>query len=420
MHQQPTFLDLFAGGGGLSEGFVQAGFVPVAHVEKGRAQCFTLRTRTTYHWMKKHDDLATYIRYLNGEVSRTDFYMAVPEHVGDSIINEEISDATIAGIFQRIDKLLDGAHLDIIVGGPPCQAYSIAGRSRDRAGMIGDNRNYLYRQYARFLEKYQPKYFVFENVKGLLSARDRDGTLHLDAMRTLFKGFGYETEHRTLTASDYGVLQNRKRVFLVGRRGKRTGFYPQPDRVPGDFNVNEVFCDLPPLSAGAGSARPCELNPYDGTWQYKAGIRDENVPVTLHQARPHSLQDLDIYHRAVELWNSQKYRLTYDDLPDSLKTHRNRKSFVDRFKVVAGDLPSSQTVVAHIAKDGHYYIHPDIEQNRSITPREAARLQTFPDNYYFESVSGVPARTPAFSQIGDAVPVLLARKVAEKIREELV
>ena len=115
--------------------------------------------------------------------------------------------------------------------------------------------------------------------------------------------------------------------------------------------------------------------------------------------------------------DSEKTRLKYDDLPECLKTHRNRSSFYDRFKVVASDLSVSHTVLAHIAKDGHYYIHPDVKQNRSITPREAARLQTFPDDYYFESNSGIPARTPVFQQIGNAVPVLLARKVAEKLRD---
>ena len=420
MKRKLKFLDLFAGGGGLSEGFVQAGFEPVAHVEKGPAQCFTLRTRAVYHWMNQHDQLEQYINYLNGVLSRADLYKAVPANIGPSIINAEIGKATIPGIFKRIDELLNGTHLDLIVGGPPCQAYSLVGRSRDELGMKGDERNYLYRHYASFLIKYQPTYFVFENVTGLLSARDSNGALHLDAMQSLFKECGYETERRTLTASDYGVLQNRKRVFMVGRRGKRTGFFPEPDKWPNRFKVAEVFCDLPSLKAGSGLPGPCKLKPYDGVWQYEAGIRDDDLPVTWHQARPHSDQDLEIYRRAVELWDNHKRRLRYNDLPDRLKTHRNRKSFGDRFKVVASDLPSSHTVVAHISKDGHYYIHPDIEQNRSITPREAARLQTFPDNYYFESINGTPARTPAFSQIGDAVPVLLARKIAENLRDKLI
>ena len=104
-------------------------------------------------------------------------------------------------------------------------------------------------------------------------------------------------------------------------------------------------------------------------------------------------------------------------MPKKLQSQNNLDSFLDRFKVVASDLPYSQTVVAHIAKDGHYFIHPDIKQNRSLTPREVARLQTFPDNYYFESVSGRPSRTTAFRQIGNAVPVLLAEKIATALLE---
>ena len=236
-------------------------------------------------------------------------------------------------------------------------------------------------------------------------------------MRNLFKACGYETEYQILSAKEYGVLQDRKRVILVGRRGNYEGFFPEPDTWLAGTPVDEVFADLPALSAGTGNPGPCSLEPYRGTWLYDAGIRDRHLPVTWHQARPHSQQDLEIYRIAVELWNTTRTRLRYDDLPERLKTHRNRSSFSDRYKVVASDLPYSQTVVAHIAKDGHYYIHPDIEQNRSITPREAARLQIFPDNYFFESVKGKPARTPVFSQIGNAVPVLLARKVAAKLKE---
>lgn len=114
----------------------------------------------------------------------------------------------------------------------------------------------------------------------------------------------------------------------------------------------------------------------------------------------------------METWNKNKMRVAYTDLPERLRTHRNTKSFLDRFKVVAGDLNCSQTVVAHISRDGHYFIHPDIRQNRSLTPREAARIQTFPDNYYFESASGRPSRTLAYKQIGNAVPVCLAYSVA--------
>lgn len=412
-----TFLDLFAGGGGLSEGFIQAGFAPIAHVESDRSACFTLRTRMAYHWLKGRGQLELYADYLNGGLSRADFYRYVPEQIVRSTIDTEIRDETLQGIFREINTLLGNRQLDLIIGGPPCQAYSLVGRSRDRSRMKNDGRNYLYVYYAEFLERYRPKYFVFENVVGLLSARDEDGRLHMDAMQRLFYERGYDTEWETLSAEDYGVPQSRKRVFLVGRLRGITWSYPEPDKWIADTNVGEVFSGLPALAAGTGEPGPCRVSPCVGEWQYEAGIRNTNLPVTWHQARPQSEQDLTIYRIAVDRWNSEKARLNYNDLPNCLKTHKNRTSFYDRFKVVASDLRTSHTVVAHIAKDGHYYIHPDIEQNRSITPREAARLQTFPDDYYFESVSGIPARTPVFRQIGNAVPVLLARKVADKLKE---
>ena len=420
MNRTPQFLDLFAGAGGLSEGFIQAGFAPVAHVESDQAACFTLRTRMAYHWLKTHGRIDLYAAYLNGALSRPDFYAQVPSHVVASVINSEIGDATLPDIFRRIDKLLGNRQLDLIIGGPPCQAYSIIGRSRDGNGMRGDRRNYLYNYYAEFLKRYRPLYFIFENVPGLLSAKNEDNNRYFDAMRCLFHECGYETESNTLSAENYGVLQKRQRVILVGKRGNATDFYPQPDKWIPNVCVSEVFCDLPPLAAGEGSPGPCPVQAYSETWQYDAGVRNESLPVTWHQARPHRDQDLEIYRIAVDLWDKEQIRLHYDRLPERLKTHRNRNSFLDRFKVVALNLPFSQAVLAHIAKDGHYYIHPDRDQNRSITPREAARLQTFPDDYYFESRNGVPSRTHAFRQIGNAVPVLLARKIADKLKEVLL
>ena len=410
-------MDLFAGAGGLSEGFIQAGFEPIAHVESDQAACFTLRTRMAYHWLRACGRPELYTDYLNGILSRQEFYDLIPDQVIDSVINAEISTVTLSDIFKHIDAILEKRKLDLIIGGPPCQAYSIVGRSRDRNRMRGDKRNHLYILYAEFLKRYLPSYFVFENVIGLLSARDENGKLYFDTMRKLFFDCGYETEFMTLSAKDYGVLQNRKRIILVGIRGKTTGFYPKPDMWNPGVQVKEVFQDLPALAAGEGDVKRCHISAYHGTWQYAAGIRNDDFPVTWHQARPNLKQDLEIYRIAVDLWNKENKRLDYNTLPNRLKTHCQRDSFLDRFKVVASDLPFSHTIVAHIAKDGHYYIHPDKDQNRSITPREAARLQTFPDDYFFESKNGIPGRTPAFRQIGNAVPVLLARKIADKLKE---
>ena len=184
------------------------------------------------------------------------------------------------------------------------------------------------------------------------------------------------------------------------------------------MNVAAIFSDLPAIKAGGGTARLSATNEYHGKYLFDSKIkRFDKEKTTLHWARPNKNQDLEIYRIAVELWNKKKMRLSYADLPEHLKTQNNTSSFLDRYKVVAADLPYSQTIVPYF-KGWDYFIHPDPEQNRSITPREAARLQTFPDDYYFESVSGIPARTTAYKQIGNAVPVLLAEKIAVALLEE--
>lgn len=412
----PNYLDLFAGAGGLSEGFLRAGYEAVAHIEMDTAACYTLKTRAAYHWLKKKNKLALYNDYLEQRITRDEFYSAIPKSVLDTVLNYEISEDSLETIFSDIDALLKGRKLDLIIGGPPCQAYSIAGRSRAENKMVGDERNYLYKLYAEFLKHYQPKYFVFENVVGLLSAKEADGTLHLDNMLALFKQCGYSTEYRKLIASDYGVLQNRKRIILIGYHGEREDFYPEIPKVEAKCTVGEIFSDLPTLKAGEGSVLPVATKHYEGSYLYSSGIKEsDKEQVTFHQARPHTEQDLEIYRIIAKKWQDEGKRVSYTELPEKLRTHNNTESFLDRFKVVAADLPCAQTIVAHISRDGHYYIHPDVEQNRSLTPREAARIQTFPDNYYFESVSGKPSRTIAFKQIGNAVPVCLANSIAKAL-----
>ncbi|MDD4736550.1 MAG: DNA (cytosine-5-)-methyltransferase [Kiritimatiellae bacterium] len=416
-----TMVDIFAGAGGLSEGFIRAGFEAVAHVEMDKAACNTLKTRMVYHWLKSRNKFPVYYSYLEQKISRQQLYEQVPKAVLNSVINTKINPELLEGIFSHIDDLLNGRRLDLLIGGPPCQAYSLVGRSRDKNRMKGDERNYLFTQYAEFLKRYMPTYFVFENVEGLLSAKDEVGVLYFDKMKQRFSDLGYSIEYRVLKASDYGIPQDRKRIVLVGHKGGEAGFYPFPEKsVSDDFCINDLFADLPSLRAGQGKVFWGGSHAYPNrSCLMKKGILSPDLtpPLTFHVARPHIAQDLEIYRKVVAAWDKDACRPNYNDFPDSLKTHRNRTAFIDRFKVVAGNRTASHTVVAHIAKDGHYYIHPDIEQNRSLTPREAARLQTFPDDYFFEGVSETPGRTASYKQIGNAVPVLLAQQIAEKLLE---
>lgn len=410
-----NYIDLFAGAGGLSEGFIRQGFNPIAHVEMDVAACNTLLTRTVFHHLKGTDDLGQYEKYIKGNgLKRKDLHDLLPEKKRKSVICAAINNDTNSEIFSKIDKLKGKRTIDLIVGGPPCQAYSLAGRSRDKNKMKDDPRNYLFKQYATYLEYYQPKYFVFENVLGLLSAKDKNGVRYFDEMCALFESVGYVTEHRLLEVKDFGVLQNRKRVVLIGKKGGEKGFYPEFKTWNPQVTVSEIFKDLPKLRAGEGVFNETKYKKYKGTYLYESHIKNGLDFTTQHIARPNTEQDKEIYRIAVEkLYKGE--RLNYADLPQRLITHKNTKHFGDRFKVVDGNSHAAQTIVAHIAKDGHYYIHPDIKQNRSITPREAARLQTFPDDYFFEGMSDKPSRTAAFKQIGNAVPPLMAERIAEEI-----
>ncbi|HPE41419.1 MAG TPA: DNA (cytosine-5-)-methyltransferase [Bacteroidales bacterium] len=412
-----NFIDLFSGAGGLSEGFIRAGFNPVAHVEIDKAACNTLLTRTAYHHLKEKENLQPYLDYIQNKITRAVLYSLIPKNQKESVINMPIGSKNNQIIFDKIDSLKRGKSIDLIIGGPPCQAYSVVGRSRDENRMQGDSRNYLFKEYAEFLEYYQPKYFVFENVMGLLSAKTKNGNSYLQMMLDLFEDKGYYTEYKVLEAKNFGVLQNRKRVILIGKKNGKKGFYPEFEKVETNVTVSEIFVDLPELKAGTGNFYKTKYKSYSSNYLFQSKIRNGLDFTTQHIARPHTEQDKGIYKLAVEKWENGQQRLNYNDIPGKWQTHKNKKSFVDRFKVVAGDLPHSQTVVAHICKDGHYYIHPDKNQNRSLTPREAARLQTFPDDFYFEGVSEKPSITAAFKQIGNAVPPLMAESIAYKLKE---
>lgn len=414
-----NYIDLFAGAGGLSEGFIRAGFKPVAHVEMDHAACNTLKTRIAYHYLKSNKQSEIYYSYLKGDIDRSDLYKQIPSKLLDSVINLPIGNTHNQNIFSIISDQLDGEEVDLIIGGPPCQAYSLVGRARSADGMKKDARNHLYVEYARYLEKYTPKIFIFENVLGLKSAKK--GT-YLINMEKLFLKKGYKMRLYTLEANNFGVLQKRKRVIILGWRNDLNPELPDLEgiRSPSDFKVDSIFNDLPKIYAGQGVDRYACYRTKSNEYLEQKSIRNGKDILTQHIARPHNDQDKRIYRIAVEKWNKNGQRLDYNDLPDILKTHKNRHSFFDRFKVVAEDLNYSQTVVAHIAKDGHYYIHPDIIQNRSISVREAARLQSFSDDYYFEGVKEGQNRTASFKQIGNAVPPLMAVSIARNIRNILL
>lgn len=396
-------IDIFAGAGGLSEGFRQEGFDIVKHIEMDSSAALTLKTREAYYYLKKENKLEVYKQYLRGNISREELYKIIPNEVLNKVINREITNDNIKDIFEQIDE----DNIDVIVGGPPCQAYSLMGRSRDKDGMKNDPRNYLYKLYIEFLKEYRPKIFIFENVIGILSAKK--GKLFKDIKKQM-KNIGYEIDYKILNSFEFGVLQKRKRVILIGWLEEYSYLYPQFETLETHGNIRMLFEDLPMIKSNT-KMEVGEYTKKTNSLLLELGIRGTNWDtLTQHTSRSHNKRDLEIYEYAVNIWNNEKRRIRYDELPKELITMKNTKSFLDRFKVVDGN-GSSHTIVAHISKDGHHYIHPDIKQNRSITVREAARIQSFPDDYYFET-----CRTDAFRQIGNAVPPLMARQIAKKLK----
>lgn len=416
MTKQLTYMELFAGAGGLAEGFIRAGFTPIAHIEMDKYASLTTKTRLVYHYLKREHKLSAYVKYLKGQMSRDELYSYLPEAYSSLIINEEIKRENLAVLFEKIEDNLMRLGLKkikVIAGGPPCQAYSLVGRARDPYSMENDPRNYLYKLYAKFLKKFKPEVFVFENVPGLLSAGK--GNLWKDVKKH-FEDSGYVVDYKILNAYDFGVLQSRERVIVIGWKKELNFHYPEfkKNEKITNYKVRDILVDLPSLLPGE-KIKYGNYTSKPTSYLKKYKLRSKEDVLTLHITRKINDRDRKIYRLTIEMWKKHKKRLMYTDIPEKYRTHNNQKSFLDRFKVVADDLPCSHTVVAHLAKDGHYYIHPDIKQLRSISVREAARLQSFPDNYYFEG-----PMTAKFKQIGNAVPPLMAEKIAEKIKEMIL
>ncbi|MNU95866.1 Modification methylase HaeIII [compost metagenome] len=403
------YIDLFAGAGGLSEGFHVQGYEPVAHVEYDKAACYTLKTRVAYHYLAKSGNLEIYHSYLRGVIGRDELYNSIPKKLLNTVINAEIGkDNTL--IFDGIDKMLNGKKVDIIIGGPPCQAYSVVGRAPLKH-KENDERTRLYVQYGRFLKKYQPKLFVFENVPGMLSAANGQ---YFSNLKSYYKRLGYELEARLLNAYDFGVIQNRQRVIIIGWQKEVDFSYPEFKQEKIKHFRDTIFSDLPSITAGE-TKRVQSYKNETNDYLFQSKIRNGLDIVTQHITRPHNLKDLEIYKLAIDKLENGE-RLKNNLIPEHLRTQKNVTDFLDRFKVV-GEEP--HTMIAHIAKDGHHFIHPDMKQLRSISVREAARIQSFPDNYYFEGIKEDQPRTAAYKQIGNAVPPLMAKKIADKIKKTL-
>lgn len=502
-------VDLFAGPGGLGEGFssfvARGGSGKVRHapfrialsVEKEPFAHRTLRLRSFFRLLKNHGQpLDQYYAYVAG----TELLPFTPEtkkyweQAAQEALRLEIGEGSSGSTIHGLVREIAAANKYwVLIGGPPCQAYSLAGRSRNKGvhhyKPEKDKRNFLYTHYLELITKYRPAVFVMENVKGILSSkisgsnifekiledlRADDGRgkksyriFSLTKAGAVYSGSGGERVNPhdfVVRAERHGIPQARHRVILLGVR---------EDVLPGNFHpleerqtvkLREAISDLPKLRSGLsrkdsliawqdavvaqaelvkkalgelphasdrkriGVVLRELLNgnlPYEGRGDIRLGqsllkanaftkqLRDDHLDVILnHEARGHMTSDLGryLYVAAYAMVNGASP--SQENFPRMLAPkHKNWFSgaFADRFRVQVANQPST-TVTCHISKDGNYYIHHDPRQCRSLTVREAARLQTFPDNYFFEG-----NRTEQYIQVGNAVPPLLARQIAEKV-----
>lgn len=409
-----NIIDLFSGAGGLTEGFRTPKFNLIAHVELDKDACKTLQLRDAYYYLKNNNKINKYRDYITKKLTFEGLMHEIPSEIKEKVINTAINKENLQSIFEQINSKRNGKKIEGIIGGPPCQAYSTIGRAQNKRIKDKDERIYLYKYYIEFLKEYQPDFFIFENVKGLLSFKDINGENLLEQITkdftNAYRKDTYDVKVKVVNCAQYGVPQQRERILIFGQKKSKKNmdfFELLSKKKESPPIIKELFFDLPRLKAGEEKNTYRRVSPCD---YIRKNIRTTNLPLTQNISRPNNENDLKIY-QIVAREKQKNKNVKYSDLPKSLITHKKSNIFLDRFKAIDGD-GISQTVVAHISKDGHYYIHPDVKQNRSITVREAARIQTFPDDFYFES-----SRTSAFKQIGNAVPPYFSKKISSVIIE---
>ncbi len=406
-----NFIDLFAGCGGLSEGFLQSGhYRALAHVEWEKPMVDTLRNRLVQHWNHTEEDALK--RVVQFDIQET-----------DELINGNWDQKSIDkyGAFNHKDTLEGGLrgivgnhHVHMIIGGPPCQAYSIHGRATSQNNMDDDYRNYLFESFCRVVDAFRPDVFVFENVAGLLSAHP-GGIPVRNRIFDAFLQIGYqirtpkEMPNVLYNAVNFNVAQNRPRVIIVGiPQGSPLNLDEIYDSITGQetpthrLTVRDAIGDLPPLYPLQHSIKEGRVT--------RSHTLNHNSEITQHDARNHSERDRGIY---VDWVKNRMNHISHKDMVEYYFAKTGHHTLFQKYKSLEWDLPS-HTVVAHLSKDGHMFIHPDAEQARSITIREAACLQSFPKDYQF-----LGSRPYNYKMIGNAVPVNFAKGIANGIFNSL-
>ena len=395
-------IDLFAGCGGLEDGFLQSGkYEDIAAVEWLKPQVNTLVKRLQTKWNVK--DASE--RVMHFDIQRED-------ELFSGWNDEEFGEG------KGLDYFVNQVNgIDIIIGGPPCQAYSVAGRVRDENGMKDDYRNYLFEHYLNVVNRYRPKLFVFENVPGILSAAP-DGTPITDLIRKGFAEIGYEIiddlRIAKVNASDYSVPQNRERMIIVGVDTKRYSYIQE--------SLNLFYKEILPKYKGdkvltvkdaIGNLPACGAFWDDEHHAKKQSHETPECSVSWHKPRYHNVRDMDTFRLLAQDIESGKREYDSKKISELYERKVGSKSPIHRYHVLEPDLPST-TIIAHLYKDGNRFIHYDSKQSRSITVREAARLQSFDDDFDFVGSQG-----NAYQMIGNAVPPKLAKAVGLAIADLL-
>jgi DNA (cytosine-5)-methyltransferase 1 len=370
-----NFIDLFCGCGGFTLGMERAGFKCLAAIDFNAEAVATLPANLSHIKHVLHRDLTTF----------------GPD---------------------ELSELIGLEHVDVIVGGPPCQGFSTA-RQVDGANhgkrLTDDPRRHLYRELLKYVGFFRPKVFVMENVLGIKTAA---GGEYFSRFQSEARALGYRVHGQVEDAWELGVPQKRRRQLIIGTRADIPGYFlptlkPSPRAFP-RTQLGAALSDLPAIQAGSG-VDECDYDPafraesmlHKVTRNYLTSVLEveQAAKLTNHVARPHSDRDLRDFARlnegessAVAMRNGVEFEFPYD-----------KSSFKDRY-TRQSRFTACSTIVAHLSKDGLMFIHPT--QNRSLTPREAARIQSFPDWFRFPD-----ARTHSFRMIGNAVPPLIAEAV---------
>jgi DNA (cytosine-5)-methyltransferase 1 len=507
-------IDLFAGPGGLGEGFSalrrsgESVFKIKLSIEKDKWAHQTLELRAFFREFPFRQVPNDYYDYISRAITRKELFARHPDEARRAQ-NEtwfaELGSKSVPAdqVYNRINAAIGNCRLWVLIGGPPCQAYSLAGRSRvigDGKGLKryeADPKHRLYLHYLHILASHRPPVFIMENVKGLLSAKVKKEHIfaqiladlkHPRVAKPATKALGllealeyrlfplaaetgdlleeFKPEDFVVRAEDYGIPQARHRIIILGIRSD-LAVTPDSLKRSSEVPIEKVIGDLPKLRSVLSKEQDSpeiwqnavrelvnvrNIGKDETTTELCEGlcsaarrisaslnrgglyVPESTMPACLadwysdaklkgicnHETRGHIRADLHRYFFAAVFARTVGRSPLLEDFPKALlPKHKNVAAalkdikFNDRFRVQLAHRPAT-TVVSHIAKDGHYYIHYDPTQCRSLTVREAARLQTFPDNYFFEG-----PRTQQYLQVGNAVPPLLARQIAEIVADLL-